>query len=235
MTRVQHQPPHRTLANCPPAVPWHKLKDPFPAWSHWLGVALSLAGGVALLSASAGGMRHAVALAVYAVSLVLLYFSSALAHSVHCGPGTAARLDRLDYAAIFLLIAGSYTPLCVITLRGRWGLWLLAAVWAAAAVGIASLYLLHARTHWPRVLCYVLMSWLAVAAAGELIRVLPPAAIVWLLLGGVLYTVGAVVFLTGRPRLWPGRFGPHDLWHCMVLAASACHFGVILQYVARAA
>jgi hemolysin III len=88
---------------------------------------------------------------------------------------------------------------------------------------------------WVRVACYVVMGWLAVAAAGPLRRVLPPAALGWLLAGGVFYSVGAVIFATDRPRLWPGRFGAHDLWHCLVLAGSACHFVMVAEYIAAAA
>ena len=219
-------------AGSPPC--WHQLKDPFPAWSHWFGVALSFAGLAVLLAVPMRNPLHLAALLVYGLTLVFLYFASALAHSLHCSPRLAGRLDRLDYTAIFLVIAGTYTPLCVVTLSGPWGWWLLAAVWVTAGVGIATLYLLPTRAHWPRVLCYVLMGWVAVLAAGELVRVLPGAAVAWLIVGGVVYTVGAGVYLSGRPRLWPGRFGSHDLWHCMVLVASACHFIVILQYVARA-
>jgi hemolysin III len=112
-----------------------------------------------------------------------------------------------------------------------WSHWAGVLLSVAAAVGIATVYRARARTHWPRVLCYVVMGWLGVVAAGPLFRVLPPAAIAWLIGGGVIYTVGAAVFLTRRPRLWPGTFGSHDLWHCMVLAGSACHYLVILKYV----
>ena len=211
---------------------WHHLKDPFPAWSHWVGAALSVGAIVLLMLRAQGRPVHVVALVVYGASMLLLYLASALAHSVRCGPRAARHLDRFDYAAIFLLIAGTYTPFCLLTLRGPWGWGLLAGVWTVAAVGIASLYLGRHTCHWPRVLTYVAMGWLCVVAAGELTRALPGAAIGWLIAGGVVYTVGAGVYLTGRPRLWPGRFGSHDLWHCMVLAGSACHFVAVLWYVA---
>src|SRR5881628_126087 len=111
-------------------------KDPFPAWSHWAGAVLALVGAVTLLLIGMKRPMHVVALAVYGVSLVLLYVASAVAHSVRCEPRLARRLDRLDYAAIFVVIAGTYTPFCLITLRGPWGLALLVAVWATAALGI---------------------------------------------------------------------------------------------------
>jgi hemolysin III len=207
------------------------IKEPFPGLSHWLGVALSVAGLVALLVLADGRPLYVVAFAVYGASMILLYLASAVAHSAHCSPRTSARLDRLDYAAIFLLIAGTYTPICLIALRGPLGWSLLGTVWALAFIGIATVFLYRGRKNWPRVLLYVAMGWLCVIAAGELLRVLPPASFWWLVAGGVVYSVGAVVFLLDRPHLWPGRFAAHDLWHCMVLAGSACHFVVMTQFV----
>ena len=215
-----------------PSRSWLRIKDPFPGFSHWAGAGLSLAGLVVLLVQAAGRPWWQVAgFAVYGATLVLLYLASAVAHSLHCSPAAAERLNRLDYTAIFLVIAGTYTPLCLVTLRGPWGWGLLAAVWATAAFGITALYT-KARNDRLRVATYVAMGWLAVVAAGALTRALPGAAILWLIVGGVIYTAGAVVFLTDRPHLWPGRFAAHDLWHCMVLAGSACHFVVIFNFVA---
>ena len=213
---------------------WRRIKDPFPALSHWVGAALSVAAIVALLTRAGAAGRpwwQLAGFAVYGVTLVLLFMASAVAHSLHCSPQLGARLDRFDYVAIFLVIAGTYTPLCLVTLRGPWGWWLLAAVWAIAAFGIATLYL-RAKNDRVRVATYVAMGWLALAASGALVRTLPTAAILWLIAGGVIYTLGALVFLADRPHLWPGRFAAHDLWHCMVLAASACHFVVIHNFVA---
>ena len=213
---------------------WLTIKDPFPGFSHWAGAGLSVAGLVVLLVQAAGRPWWQVAgFAVYGGSLVLLYLASAVAHSVRSTPAVEERLDRFDYAAIFVVIAGTYTPLCLVTLRGPWGWVLLAVVWAMAALGIVTLYR-KAKNDYVRVATYVAMGWLAVMASGALTRALPVAAILWLVAGGVIYTVGAVVFLTDRPHLWPGRFAAHDLWHCMVLAGSGCHFVVILNFVAPA-
>jgi hemolysin III len=218
-------------AHPPPRRRWHQLKDPFPAWSHWVGAVFSLGALVALLRAADGPLQ-VVAFGVYGASLVALYTASAVAHSLHREGRAAERLDRLDYAAIFLLIAGTYTPFCLVTLRGAWRWGLLAAVWSSAALGIVTVYAGGASRRWPRVVIYVAMGWMVLLAAGQLARALPPPAVAWLLAGGVVYSVGALVYLFERPRLWPGRFGSHDLWHCMVLAASACHFVAVMHYVA---
>jgi hemolysin III len=207
-----------------------RIKDPFPALSHWAGVLLA-AGGLVLLIAKADGRPwHVVGFAVYGASLVLLYLASALNHSIHCSPRAAARLETFDYAAIFLLIAGTYTPLCLVNLRGPWGWGLLTAVWALASFGIASLLLWNGRSR-VRVVTYVVMGWTALAGAVEIVRVLPGGAVAWLVAGGVIYSLGAVIYVADRPHLWRNRFAAHDLWHCMVLAGSACHYVVMLKYV----
>ena len=214
-----------------PTPPWHRIKEPFPALSHWLGAALSVAALAALLSRATGRPWWEVAgYAVYGTTLILLFSASALAHSLYCTPALEERLTRFDYAAIFLLIAGSYTPFCLVTLRGPWGWSLLAALWATAAVGIAAVFGGNPSAR-IRVTLYVAMGWLGLVAAIPMVRVLPPPAIAWVLGGGVIYTAGAFVFLADRPHLWPGRFAAHDLWHCMVLAGSACHFIAVLRYV----
>src|SRR5688500_2196275 len=137
---------------------WRMLgrgKGPFPGLSHLLGVVLSVAGLVVLLLAAAGRPLHVVGFAVYGVSLILLYLASTLAHCVHCSPRAEDRLERFDYAAIFLLIAGTYTPVCLVTLRGPWGWTILAAEWAMAALGIASVLMFRTLKSWPRVLIYL--------------------------------------------------------------------------------
>ena len=218
-----------------PAARPFPIKDPFPGLSHWVGVGLSVAGLALLIDRADGRVWHVVGFAVYGASLILLYLASALAHSIRCSPKGEALLDAFDYAAIFLLIAGTYTPLCLVNLRGPWGWGLLAAAWAIAAFGIASLVFWQSGKSVLRVVLYVVMGWLAVIAAPAILRTVPAGGLWWLVAGGVIYTLGAVVFVTDRPHLWRNRFVAHDLWHCMVLAGSACHFVVMLRYVAPVA
>jgi hemolysin III len=207
------------------------IKEPYCGLSHAFGAVLALAGLVVLLVIAGGGPWQRAGFAVYGTSMVLLFTASALTHSLHCSARTGSWLDQFDYCAIFLLIAGSYTPICLGPLRGPWGWTLLGLEWGLAAAGIASTLVLRERAAWVRLSLYIVMGWLAFVAIGPLARALPPAALAWLVGGGVVYTVGAVVFATERPRLWPGRFGSHDLWHTLVLLGAGCHFVAIARYM----
>lgn len=116
-------------------------------------------------------------------------------------------------------------------LRGPWGWALLAGVWSLAAAGIWSVWALRNRKTWARTLIYICMGWIGIFAVGEILRVFPASALAWLLAGGAAYSIGAVIFITDRPHLWPGRFAAHDLWHVLVLTGSACHFMLMLEVV----
>ena len=210
------------------------IKEPFCGLSHGAGAILSVAALVVLLIAARGRPWHTVAFTIYGLSLLLLYTASTLYHSVRGGPALCDRLRRLDHSAIFLLIAGSYTPVCLVTLRGVWGWSLLSIVWALAFVGIALSMLGKTEPEWPRVTLYVIMGWLAMVAFAPLREALSPAGLGWLIAGGVVYSLGTLIFATDRPHLWPGRFSAHDLWHIFVLGGSACHFVVMLYFVAPA-
>ncbi len=210
------------------------IKEPFPALSHFCGAILSAVALVALLFHTHGRLHLIVGFAVYGASLIALYVASGLAHALNVSPKNSARLDRLDYAAIFLLIAGTYTPLCLVTLRGPWGWSLLGVEWTMAAVGISVVVFGRGSSDWFRVAVYCVMGWLAVIAIIPLTAALPPSGLAWLVAGGLCYSIGAVIFAVDRPHLWPGVFHAHDLWHLLVLGGSACHFLVVFCFVARA-
>lgn len=207
-----------------------RLKEPFCALSHYTGAVLSVGALVLLLGAARGRPLPTLAAALYGGSLIALYLASALSHTWHAAPRVQTWLSRADYVGIFLLIAGTYAPMCLVSLRGPWGRGLLSVEYGLAVVGIANV--LFTRTpHWMRVPVYAVMGWLAVVALGPLQRALPPAALHWLFAGGAFYTGGLAILALDRPHLWPGRFSAHDLWHVCVLAGSACHFVLIYLYV----
>jgi len=207
------------------------VKEPFCGLSHASGAVLSMAGLIALLSLSWGTTWEVVAVSVFGTSMVLVYTASALAHGLHCSPAMAARLDQLDFCAIFLLIAGTYTPICLGPLWGPWGWSLLLIEWSLAILGIASIFLVENLAAHVRVGVYAAMGWLVFIASSQLLDTMSTTGWTWLIAGGACYMTGAVVFLTQRPLLWPGRFNYHDLWHVLALGGSACHFLLVRAVV----
>lgn len=200
--------------------------EKFNAVTHVVGAVLALAGGIVLvvLAAIDGDPWKVVGVAIYGVTLVVLYSFSTLYHSLQ---GRAKNVLReLDHQSIYLLIAGSYTPFCLVTLRGPWGWSLLGIVWGLAALG--SLQELRPKNE-ARVLSvviYLLMGWVALIALFPLLQVLGPAGFAWLAAGGLFYTVG-IVFYALDSRVTHA----HGVWHLFVLAGSATHYIAILIYV----
>jgi len=209
------------------------IKDPFPGLSHFFGAGLSIIAMIVLLMASAGKPWWIACFSIYGGCMITLYLASGTCHSVHCKPALEKWLDRFDYIAIFLLIAGTYTPVCLIGLGGVWGWTILIAEWTVAAVGIGLVVSGRGMSNLVRSILYVVMGWLAIVAASPILHSLSGPALAWLFAGGVVYSVGAVVFVTNRPNLIPGWFNAHDLWHCMVLAGSTCHFFLMLAMISR--
>ena len=198
----------------------------FNGFSHLAGAILAAAGMAVLVTSSA--LHHdawkVVSSVVYGTTLVLLYTISTLYHSLR-GPAKAV-LQRLDYCAIYLLIAGSYTPFALVTLRGPWGWTLFGVNWALAVIGIAQELWIGHRTRLFSLLIYVVMGWLVLIAMGPLAAALPAPGLWWLVAGGALYTVGIGFFLFDEKVR---HF--HGIWHLFVLAGSACQFVSILLYV----
>ena len=213
---------------------WH-VREPFCGWSHLCGVVLSVAGLLTLVFLSSGKPWHLTGFVIYGLSLITLYTASTLYHSLPVSPRRVEQLLVFDQVAIYLLIAGTYTPLCLVPLRGPVGWTLLAVIWGIAVAGSIVRVTWRAAPQWLPVVLYLLMGWLSVAAYQPLVQSLPAPALGWLLAGGLVYTAGTVVFALERPRLWPGRFSSHELWHLFVLGGSACHFVLMLCFVVPAA
>ena len=209
-----------------------KLREPFSGLSHLGGAILGIAALVVLVSVARGDPWHVSGFVIYGASLIVLYMASALYHLLPVGARHIARLRLFDHIGIYLLIAGTYTPICLVPLRGGWGWSLFGVVWGLALFGIIAEIVWRSAPYWLSLVLYLIMGWLVLIALGPLARILPHAAIGWLFAGGIVYTVGAAVFALDRPRLWPGIFGAHDLWHLFVLGGSACHFVLMLRFVA---
>jgi hemolysin III len=211
-----------------------RLREPLSGLTHLAGVLLALVGlGVLLVRASgAGRVDQFVAFGVFGLSLVALYGASALYHLLPVSPVAVARLRRLDHVTIFILIAGTYTPICVLALEGGWGAGLLGLVWTLALCGVVLKVVWMDAPRWLSVGLYLAMGWLAVIAASAILQAIPQGGVAWILGGGLVYSVGAVVYGLKWPNLIPGVFGFHELWHIFVLAGSACHFWAMLRYIA---
>jgi hemolysin III len=208
-----------------------KLREPFSGLSHLGGALLAIAALVVLVCLAAGKPWHVSGFAIYGSALILLYTASALYHLLPVSDRHVERLRVFDHVCIYLLIAGTYTPICLVPLRSAWGWSLFGVVWGLALFGSLLEIAPRLAPRWVGLALYLVMGWLALIAMGPLTRTLPAAALAWLLAGGIVYTVGAVVYAIERPRLWPGIFGAHDLWHLFVLSGSACHFVLMLRFV----
>jgi len=203
--------------------------------THLAGAFLAVAGTVALMLVGNEEAGRSLALGVYGTSLIFLYSASAFYHLLPLSPAGVARLRRVDHAAIFALIAGTYTPVCLISLPQGWGWGLLACVWGLAAAGIFVKLGRMDAPRWLTVWLYLGLGWIAVVAAPVLLQALPFGGTLWFLAGGIVYSAGAAVYALKRPDFIPGVFGFHEVWHLFVLAGSACHFWAILRYVAPVA
>lgn len=223
-----------------PPIPRRKreVRDPYDGlrpWSaitHGAGALLALLGTSSLLTQSAllGKWLHVALFAVYGLSMVCLYTASTLYHTLNVSvPGRIA-LRKYDHCSIYLLIAGSYTPVCLTVLRGSGGPALLGAVWTLAAAGLVLTLAKLSIPRWLSSAIYLFMGWLAIFAIVPIYRLMPPEGFFWLLLGGILYTIGGVLYAVK----WPGRnnprFGCHEIFHLFILLGSAAHF-VMMQRV----
>jgi hemolysin III len=208
-----------------------RVKEPFSCFSHLLGVLLAIPGLAWMILQSHGEPWRTVGFSIYGASLILLYSASTLYHWLPLTPRKEDILRRFDHVAIYLLIAGTYTPVCLVTLRGGWGWSLFGVVWALALAGsVVKLFFQH-LPRWLTTALYVGMGWIAVIAFVPLLQTLPVAAFNWLLAGGIFYTVGALIYAVQRPDPFPNVFGFHDIFHVFVLAGSAFHFVFMLRYV----
>ena len=199
----------------------------FNSISHLLGAALALAGSALLivLASRLGDPWKIVSFSVYGAMLVLLYVFSTLYHSVR---GNAKNvLRKFDHCSIYLLIAGTYTPFALVSLRGGWGWWLFGVIWGLALLGIVQEIWLARGARVLSLVIYVLMGWLAMVVVLPLWQALTPAGFAWLAAGGACYTLGIIFYATDHKV----RHG-HGLWHLFVLAGSICHFFTVLLYVA---
>jgi hemolysin III len=191
---------------------------------------VSLVVGV-LLIVGADTAREQVAAAVFGMSVVVCFGLSALYHRVDWSPAGRRWMQRADHAGIYILIGGTYTPVCLLTLHSGWRYSVLAAVWSGAAVAVLLEFLWVSAPKWVVAAIPVALGWIAVVVLPQLVSRLNPAAITLLLVGGLAYTVGAIVYARRRPDPAPAVFGYHELFHALTIVAVSCQYVAIAFFV----
>ena len=204
-----------------------KLREPVNSLTHWAGAILALGGLIVLLVIGWNKPAKAISLAIYGISLITMFSASATYHMVRVREKALEIFRKVDHAAIYLLIAGTYTPFCINAFSGFWKWGLLAIIWSLALAGIGVKIFVIRAPRWVNAGIYLIMGWLCVAAIGQIV-LLPAWVLVWMIIGGVVYTLGAVVYMTKIFNFVPGVFGFHEVWHVFVLLAAAAHFVAVL-------
>ena len=190
-----------------------QMREPVNGLTHYFAALAAVIGLVVLLMLSRGDFLKQETLLVYGGSLVLMLMAS-------------------DHSSIFILIAGTYTPICANLMSGFWQWGMLLVVWVLALIGTFSKILLINTPRWFTAAVYLVMGWLGVLAANEILAALPPGALVLLILGGLAFTFGAIVYITKKMDFVPGVFGFHEVWHIFVIVGCLFHFALMLVYVA---
>ena len=209
-----------------------RLRDPVNGLTHLIAAVVAVGGLIALLVIGRSTTGKEMSLLIYGCTLVLLFSASATYHLVEAGPRVTALLRKVDHAAIFLLIAGSYTPFCYNVFSGFWKWGLLAIVWSLALLGVTLKIFIINTPRWLNTALYLLLGWMIVFGIREMLAALPVGALIWLAVGGILYTLGAVVYLAKILNFVPGKFGFHEVWHIFVILGALAHFTAVILYVA---
>lgn len=211
------------------------IKDPGSAITHFIGMLMAIFAAVPLLikAAHEPSRIYVISIAIYAVSLILLYAASTTYHTFDKSDKINTILKKIDHMMISVLIAGSYTPICLLVLGGKTGIILLSIVWGIALVGILIKAFWVYCPKWVSSVLYIGMGWTCVLAFTQILNSMSPAAFGWLLAGGIIYTVGGVIYALKLP-LFNSRhkyFGSHEIFHLFVMGGSACHFIVMYAFI----
>ena len=213
-----------------------KLKDPGSAITHFIGMMMAMFAATPLIlrAMRAPDTVHVISLSIFIVSMILLYAASTTYHTFDLSERTNKILKKLDHCMIFVLIAGSYTPICLIVLHGRTGFMLLALVWSIAILGIIFKLCWVTCPKWVSSVLYIAMGWVCVLAFTQILNSLPAAAFNWLLAGGIIYTVGGIIYALKLPifNAHHKYFGSHEIFHLFVMGGSFCHYIMMYAFVA---
>lgn len=210
---------------------WWKMKEPANTWTHFVPFLAGIVGLVFLIIESWHNASKLITMSVFGVSIILLYGASTIYHWIRTTPSKELILRKLDHMAIFVLIAGTYTPILYYGLEGAWRWAMLISVWVLSAIGIAmKIWFMHLPRSVSTVF-YVALGWLAVIPFYKLIENLPLQAIMLMISGGVAYTVGGIIYGTKKLDFFPNKFGFHEIFHLFVAAGTLLHYFMIFFYV----
>ena len=214
-----------------------RLKDPGSAITHFIAMMMAtFAATPLLIKALSKGKDSAICCFVFIISMILLYGASTIYHAFDKGERINKILKKLDHAMIFVLIAGSYTPICLLIIGGKTGISLLTIVWVVGILGIIFKLCWVTCPKWLSSVMYIAMGWLCVLAFSPIVNSMTKEAFLWLVVGGVIYTVGGVLYAIKTPKVKAFNerhkyFGTHEIFHLFVMAGSLCHFVLIYNYV----
>ena len=214
-----------------------KAKEPGSAITHFIGSIMAVFAATPLLikAAARPDRVHIISLGVFILSMILLYVASTIYHTLNISEKINRRLKKFDHMMIFVLIAGTYTPICLIALGGNSGITLLIIIWSMALIGNILTGLWVNCPKWVSSVIYIAMGWTCVLAFTQIINALPTSAFLWLLAGGIIYTIGGVIYALKLP-IFNGRhkyFGSHEIFHLFVMGGSLCHFILMYKFIAE--
>ena len=209
------------------------IREPVNGLTHGLGAILALVGLIVLLYEAVlqDSISHIVAFSIFGASMVLLYTSSSLYHSLPVREKTLKFFQKLDHSMIYVLIAGSYTPICLIVLEGNWKWGIFITVWSLALLGIIKKFVYMKTPRWISTMLYLGMGWMGVILFPTLFEKLPAAFLGWIIAGGLAYSLGAIIYGLEKPNPIPEWFGHHEIWHLFVLAGTFSHFWAFYSYL----
>ena len=208
------------------------IREPFNAWTHAFGALIALVGTVLLiLDSTIDPVSYKTSFIIYGITVFLMFGSSALYHSVQVSGRTEEIYRMIDHIMIYLVIAGSYTPICAIALKGEWRLGMLLGIWIFAVAGVLKKIFWLNSPRWFSTGLYLLMGWIAVIIFPQIWEVLPKGFSFWIVIGGLFYTIGAIIYARQRPNPAPSWFGYHGIWHLFVMGGAFSHFWAIYHYL----
>ena len=206
-----------------------ELKPRLRGWLHAYAAAISIVTGATMIAVAAAlrGGSAATTTAIYCATVTLLFGTSALYHRLHWSPAAHRLMKRLDHSMIFVFIAGTYTPIAALTLPRNDAIAVLVAVWTGALIGVGLQTAWPSAPRWLSAPCYIALGWVAAFVMPDLLHDAGVAAFVLIIAGGVVYTIGGVVYALKRPNPFPGLFGFHEVFHLCTLVAAVCHYVAI--------